>query len=42
MADEYGAALSQAGLAFTCVDPEPLAAQGLLRIARAAARNGSM
>lgn len=36
LAEAYGAALSQAGLAFTIVDPEPLAARGLLRIARRA------
>ncbi len=42
LADEYGAALAHAGRAFTKADPETLAAQGLLRIARHAARNGTM
>jgi 2-dehydro-3-deoxygalactonokinase len=42
LADAYGAALVQAGCAFTTAEPEMLAAQGLLRIARRAARIGSM
>ena len=42
LADAYGAALVQAGCAFTTAEPEALAAQGLLRIARRAARIGSM
>ena len=36
MADAYGAALREARVDFTAVDPEPLAASGLLRIAVAA------
>jgi 2-dehydro-3-deoxygalactonokinase len=44
LAEAYEMALSQAGMAFETIDPEPLAARGLLRIARRAApsRNGAM
>lgn len=36
LAQAYGIALAHAGLAVTQLDPEPLAAEGLLRISRAA------
>ncbi len=36
MAEDYAAALAAAGIAHTQVDPEPLAAKGLLRLAQAA------
>jgi len=42
LAEAYGAALVQAGCTFTTAEPEMLAAHGLLRIARRAARIASM
>lgn len=36
LAGDYGMALEQAGVSYTSVDPEPLAAAGLLQIARRA------